>query len=313
MYSWLTQVQRLKGSISEVFKAPRDKLSRAVENITCARLCVSSEGTAGDLVRTRAAAKAAAAAAAGGATPLVPIRTCMFFQDNLPSGCLDQDARTFRNSGGGIVVAAVAPDNARGGKGLDVVWVIVVPTAIPASASSIEEDDTATGGERSSVRVTGVRSPPGYQVRQVAFYGSVPGVSTHNEGRLAIVLEPMGDRNRACVLHLLTLDDLSFTAVGPLTSFDYEGVMSPSHKIRGGIGPKDVVGTARGEGLEPPLLSELSSRSRELPEHVKGVTVALSGARGIACAISSSKNLIVFDLEEDEVEEEEEGSEEGGD
>ena len=154
-----------------------------------------------------------------------------------------------------------------------------------------------------------VRSPPGFQVRQVAFYGSVPGVPTQNERRLAIVLEPIGDNDRPTALHLLALDDLNFTAVGSLASFHDQGLASPARKARGGGGLRDVMATARAQGVEVQLLSELSSRSRELPEHIKGVTMALSGARGMACAVSSSKHLVVFDLEEDEEEDGEEASE----
>lgn len=300
-------MQRLQASVGEVFKAPRNTLSRAVGNVTCARICASSEGGA-DLVRTRAAAKAAAAAAAGVAPPLVPMRACVCFQDKLPTGCMGGSERE-REDIGGVVVAAVAPDNTRAGKGLDVVWVIIVPTAVPTSMASVAGDGGAGGG-RESVRVTGVRSPPGFHVRQVAFYGSVPGVTTQIEGRLAVVLEPLGDRDRASTLHLLALDDLSFTAVGSLSSFDDEGVISPARRARGGGGLKDIVGTARGQDVETPLLSELSSRWRELPEHVKGVTVALSGARGMACAVSLSRHFIVFDLEEDEEEDGVEGEEE---
>lgn len=264
-------------------------LSGAVANVTCARLCPSSEGGAADLVRTRAAARAAAAAS-GGAPRLVSMRACMSFQDEVPAGCLDESERDRANSGG-IVVATVAPDNSRGGKGLDVVWITVLPKMIPSSDRN--------NGERDSIRVTGVKSPLGFQVRQVAFYGSVPGVPTQNEGRLAIVLEPVADRDQPTALHLLDLDALVFTKVGPLASFDSnQGLASPGRKTRSVS--KDVVGAARAQGAEAPFLSELDSRSRELPAHVKGVAVALSGARGIACAVSSSKHLMVFDLEEDE-------------
>lgn len=286
--------------MAEVFKAPRNRLSRAVANVTCARLCPSSEGGAADLMRTRAAARAAAAAS-GGAPPLVSMRACMCFQDKLPTGCVDGSARDPRDNGG-IVVATVAPDNSRGGKGLDVVWVTVLPKATP----TFERCDVASG-HRDSIRVAGIRSPLGFQVRQVAFYGSVPGVPTQNEGRLAIVLEPVADRDQATALHLLDLDELSFTKVGSLASFGDQGLASPARKSRGGGGPKDMVGAARGQGVDAPFLSELNSRSRELPAHAKGVAVALSGARGIACTVSSSKHLIVFDLEEDE---EEDGEEE---
>lgn len=194
-------------------------------------------------------------------------------------------------------MVTVAPDNGRGGKGLDVVWITIVPRAIPA----VERGGVA-GGTQDSVRVTGVRCPLGFQVRQVAFYGSVPGVPSQNEERLAIVLEPIADRDQPTALHLLDLDELSFTRVGPLASFEDQGLASPARKTRGGGGSKDVVGAARGQGAEAPSLVELSSRSRELPTHVKGVAMALSGARGIACAVSLSKHFIVFDLEEDEEE-----------
>ncbi len=291
------QVQRLEMSVTEVFKAPQNMLSRAVANVACARLCPSSEGGAADLIRTRAAARAAAAAS-GGAPRLVSMRACMTFQDEIPAGCLDGREPRDRTNNGGIVVATVAPDNSRGGKGLDVVWITVLPKVIPSS-----ERDHVAGGDRDSIRITGVRSPPGFQVRQVAFYGSVPGVPTQNEGRLAIVLEPVADREQPTALHLLDLDTLTFTKVGPLASFDSnQGLASPGRKTRGGGVSRDVVGAARAQGAEAPFLSELSSRSRELPAHVKGVAVALSGARGIACAVSSSKHLIVFDLEEDEEE-----------
>lgn len=292
------QVRCLETSVTEVFKAPRNMLSRAVTNVACARLCPSSEGGAADLIRTRAAARAAAAAS-GGAPRLVSMRACMSFQDEIPAGCLDGRERD-RTNNGGIVVATVAPDNSRGGKGLDVVWITVLPNVIP---SSERERDHVAGGDRNSIRITGVRSPPGFQVRQVAFYGSVPGVPTQNEGRLAIVLEPVADRDQPTALHLLDLETLAFTKVGPLASFDSnQGLASPGRKTRGGGASRDVVGAARAQGAEAPFLSELSSRSRELPAHVKGVAVALSGARGIACAVSSSKHLIVFDLEEDEEE-----------
>lgn len=194
-------------------------------------------------------------------------------------------------------MVTVAPDNGRGGKGLDVVWITIVPMAIP----TVERGGVA-GGTQDSVRVTGVRCPLGFQVRQVAFYGSVPGVPTQNEERLAIVLEPVADRDQPTALHLLDLDELIFTSVGPLASFEEQGLASPARKARGGGGWKDVVGAARGQGAEAPFLVELSSRSRELPPHVKGVAMALSGARGIACAVSLSKHFIVFDLEEDEEE-----------
>lgn len=294
-------MQRLEASVAEVFKAPRNRLSRAVANVTCARLCPSSEGGAADLMRTRAAARAAAAAS-GGAPPLVSMRACMCFQDKLPAGCVDGSAPDPRDNGG-IVVATVAPDNSRGRKGLDVVWVTVLPKVTPSS----ERHDAASGDRGDSIRITGVRSPPGFQVRQVAFYGSVPGVPTQNEGRLAIVLEPVADRAHATTLHLLNLDELSFTKVGSLASFEDQGLASPARKSRGGVGSKDMVGAARAQGADAPSLSELNSRSRELPAHAKGVAVALSGARGIACAVSSSKHLIVFDLEEDE---EDDGEEE---
>lgn len=286
--------------MAEVFKAPRNRLSRAVAHVACARLCPSSEGGAADLIRTRAAARAAAAAS-GGAPPLVSMRACMSFQDKLPAGCVDGSARDGRDNGG-IVVATVAPDNSRGGKGLHVVWVTVVPKAIPSS----ERSDVARDDRGESVRITGVRSPPGFQVRQVAFYGSVPGVPTQNEGRLAIVLEPVADRDQATAFHLLNLDELSFTKVGSLASFDDQGLASPARKSRGGGGPRDMIGAARAQGADAPSLLELNSRSRELPAHAKGVAVALSGARGIACAVSSSKHLIIFDLEEDEEEDGEE-------
>lgn len=294
-FSEIRQVQHLEVSLAEVFKTPRTRISRAVANVTCARLCPSSEGGAADLIRTRAAARAAAAAA-GGAPPLLSMRTCMCFQDKLPAGCLGGSEQD-RTDNGGTVVVTVAPDNSRGGKGLDVVWITVVPMVIPGV-----ERSGAAGGTQDSVRVTGVRSSPGFQVRQVAFYGSVPGVPTQNEERLAIVLEQVADRDQPTALHLLDLDDLSFTSVGPLASFDDLGLASPARKVRGGGGWKDVVGAARGQGAEAPFLVDLSSRSRELPAHVKGVAVALSGARGIACAMSLSKHLIVFDLEEDEEE-----------
>lgn len=300
-------MRRLEASVGEVFKAPRNRLSRTVGKVTCTRLCASSERSAADLVRTRAAAKAAAAAAAGSASPLVPMRACMSYQDKLPARCVDASGRECGDAGG-IVVAAVARDNSRGGKGLDVVWIIVVPAAIPTRMPSVEEGDTGDGG-RGLVQVTGVRPPPGFYVRQVAFYGSVPGVQTQNEGRLAIVLEPIGERDRAAGLHLIALDDLNFTAVGTLASFGDQGVLSPARKAKGGAGTKEVVGTARAEGAEALLLAEMSGRSRELPQHIHGVAVALSGARGMACAVSSSKHLIVFDLEEDE---EDEGEEEDG-
>ena len=200
------------------------------------------------------------------------------------------------------MVATVAPDNSRGGKGLDVVWVTVLPKVTQKS----ERCDVASSDRGGSIRITGVRSPPGFQVRQVAFYGSVPGVPTQNESRLAIVLEPVADRDQATALYLLNLDELSFTKVGSLASFDHQGLASPARKSRGGGGPKDMVGAARAQGADTPSLSELSSRSRELPAHAKGVAVALSGARGIACAVSASKHLIVFDLEEDEEEDGEE-------
>lgn len=282
--------------MAEVFKAPRNRLSRAVANVTCARLCPSSEGGAADLMRTRAAARAAAAAS-GGAPPLVSMRACMCFQDKLPAGCVDRSVRDPTDNGG-IVVATVAPDNSRGGKGLDVVWVTILPNTCP----SFERCDVASGDLGDSIRVTGVRSPPGFQVRQVAFYGSVPGVPTQNEGRLAIVLEPIADRDQATALHLLNMDELNFMKVGSLASFGEQGLASPTRKSRGGGGPKDMVGAARAQGADAPFLSDLNSRSRELPAHAKGVAVALSGARGIACAVSSSKHLIVFDLEEDEEE-----------
>eukprot|EP00752_Nemacystus_decipiens_P013482 g11941.t1 len=294
------QVQLLEASVAKVFKAPRNRLSRAVANVTCARICPSSEGGAADLMRTRAAARAAAAAS-GGAPPLVSMRACMCFQDKLPVGCSDGSAQG-EGDNGGIVVATVAPDNSRGGKGLDVVWVTVLPKAPP----QFERCYVTSGDRGDSILVTGVRSPPGFQVRQVAFYGSVPGVPTQNEGRLAIVLEPLADRDQATVLHLLNLDELSFTKVGSLATFEGRGLASPVRKSRGGGGPKDVVGAARAQGADAPSLSELNSRSRELPTHAKGMSVALSGARGIACAVSSSKHLIVFDLEEDEEEDGEE-------
>eukprot|EP00903_Cladosiphon_okamuranus_P017455 g16077.t1 len=296
------QVQRLESAVTEVFKAPRNRLSRAVANVTCARLCPSSEGGAADLIRTRAAARAAAAAS-GGAPPLVSMRACMCFQDKLPAGCVDGSARDAGDNGG-VVVATVAPDNSRGGKGLDVVWVTVLPKATP----STERCNVASGGIGEPIRVTGVRSPPGFQVRQVAFYGSVPGVPTQNEARLALVLEPVAERDQATALHLLNLDDLSFTEVGSLASFEDQGLASPARKSRGVGGPRDMVGAARSQGADTPSLLELNSRSRELPAHAKGVAVALSGARGIACAVSSSKHFIVFDLEEDE-EEDGEGDE----
>lgn len=289
------QVQHLEVSLAEVFKTPRRRLSRAVANVTCARLCPSSEGGAGDLIRTRAAARAAAAAA-GGAPPLLSMRACMCFQDKLPVGCIGGSEQDRRDKGGTVVVT-VAPDNSRGGKGLDVVWITVVPTAIPSVERGDVADDT-----QDSVRVAGVRSPLGFQVRQVAFYSSVPGVPTQNEERLAIVLEPVVDRDQPTALHLLNLDNLIFTSVGPLASFEDQGLTSPARKARGGGGSKDVVGAARGRGADAPFVVELNSRSRELPVHVKGVVIALSGARGIACAVSSSKHLIVFDLEEDEEE-----------
>lgn len=216
---------------------------------------------------------------------------------------------------GGLVVAAVAPDTSRGGKGLDVVWVIVTPAPIPTSSGGSGSDSPPSSGDScsqsSEVSVVGVRSPPGSQVRQVAFYGSVPGVPSQNEKRLAVVLESMGgDDDRPTALHLLALDDLTFTAVSGLASFDHQGLVSSARKARGGGGGvRDIVGAARAQGVEVRLLSELSSRSRELPEHIKGVTMALSGARGMACAVSTSKHLVVFDLEEDE---EEDGEEEGG-
>lgn len=288
-------MQRLQASVAEVFKAPRNRLSLAVANVACARLCPSSEGGAADNIRTRAAARAAAAAS-GGAPPLVSMRACMCFQDKLPAGCVGKSARIPRDPDGGIVVATVAPDNTRGGKGLDVVWVTVLPKATP----SYDRCDITSGDRGDSIRVAGVRSPPGFQVRQVAFYGSVPGVPTQNEGRLAIVLEPVAGE-QATALHLLNLDELRFTKVGSLASFEDKGLASPARKSRGGGGgPKDMVGTARAQGADAPFLSEMNSRSRELPAHAKGVAVALSGARGIACAVSSSKHLIVFDLEEDE-------------
>lgn len=283
-----------------VFKAPRNRLSRAVANVTSARLCPSSEGVAADLMRTRAAARAAAAAS-GGALPLVSMRACMCFQDKLPAGCVDGSVRDPTDTGG-IVVATVAPDNSRGGKGLDVVLITVLPTATP----SVERCDVPSGDRADSIRATGVRSPPGFQVRQVAFYGRVPGVPTQNEGRLALVLEPVVDREHATALHLLNLDELSFTKVGSLAYFEEQGLASPARKSRGGVGPKDMVGAARAQGAGAPILSDLNSRSRDLPAHAKGVAVALSGARGIACAVSSSKHHIVFDLEEDEEEDGEE-------
>ncbi|CAM9112102.1 unnamed protein product [Ectocarpus sp. 12 AP-2014] len=297
------QVQRLWASVGEVFQAPRNRLSRAVANVTCARLCPSSEGGAGDLIRTRAAARAAAAAS-GGAPPLVSMRACMGFHDKLPAGCVDVGERDRRESGG-VVAVTVVPDNTRGGKGLDVVWVTVVPTPLP----SLEGSNVAVA-PRDSMWVTGVRSPPGFQVRQVAFYGSVPGVPTQNEGRLAIVLEPLADRHQATALHLLDLHELDFTKVGSLASFDDHGLASPARKARGSGGSKDVIGVARGQGVDTPHLTELSSRSRELPGYIKGVAVALSGARGTACAVSSSKHLIVFDLEEDEDGDDEQDGEE---
>lgn len=202
-------------------------------------------------------------------------------------------------------MAAAAPDNSRGGKGVDVVWIVVIPSKLPDRASPDAGKVDGTIDSRDSVRVTGVRSPPGFHVRQVAFYGSVPGVPTQNDGRLAVLLEPVGDRDRASSLYLLDLDDLTFTALDRLSSFDDGGVVSPTRKARSG-GSKDVVGSARTQGVDTPLLSELSSRSRELPGHVKGVVMALSGARGMACAVSMSKHLMVFDLEEDEEEDEEE-------
>lgn len=288
--------------MAEAFGAPRNSLSRAVGRLSCAKICASSEGGAVDLVRTRAAAKAAAAAAAGGASSLLPMRCCMCSRDKLPVGCIGESEQE-KTQGGGIIVAAVAQDNFRGGKGSDVVWIIVVPTPVrhlPSAAGGGERQEDGPDDSRTwEVRATGVRAPPGFQVRQVAFYGSVPGVPTQNEGRLAVVLESIGDRDQASTLHLLSLDDLSFSDVGSLASFDDEGLLSPTRKARGG-GSKYVVGAARGRGVEASPLSELSSRSRELPKHVKGVTVALSGARGMACAVSSSKHLIVFDLEEDE-------------
>lgn len=303
------QVQRLEASVAEVFKVPTNSLTSAVANISRARLCVSSEGSASEIVRTRAAAKAAAKAAAeGGAPPLVPMRTCMCFEDKLPVGCMDA-SNPGRGSIGGIVVAVVAPDNGRGGKGLDVVWIIVTPASIPTPMLSSTSSCSSDSGSQGSVRVVGVRSPPGSQVRQVAFYGSVPGIPTQNERRLAVVLEAIGDNDRATALHLLALDDLRFTTVGSLSSFHDRGLASPARKARGGGGLRDVMATARAQGAEIQLLSELGSQSRELPEHIKGVTMALSGARGVACAVSSSKHLVVFDLEEDEEDREDEASE----
>lgn len=290
-------MQHLKESITEVFKVPTSRLSRVVGNVTFTRLCAHSVGGGKDLVRTRAATKAAAAARAASSEmpPLVSMRACTCFQDKLPAGCSGGDS-------GGFVVAAVAPDNRRNA-GLDVVWIVVVPIAsVPssrASSGSQESDDYSKGNP---VQVTGIRSPTGFQVRQVAFYGSVPGVPTQNEERLAVILEPIGDRDRASSLHLIALDDLSFTPVGNLSSFDDGAEVSPARKARAGA-VKDIAGAARSQSVSIPLLSELISRSREFPEHVKGVTVALSGARGMACAVSSSKQLFVFDLEEDDLEE----------
>lgn len=289
-------------SITEVFNGapPRRRLSRVVGNVTFTRLCAHSAGGGKDLVRTRAATKAAAAARAASSEmpPLVSMRACTCFQDKLPAGCSGGDS-------GGFVVAAVAPDNRRNA-GLDVVWIVVLPIASgPSSKTSSGSDDSQESDDYSKgnpVQVTGIRSPIGFQVRQVAFYGSVPGVPTQNEERLAVILEPIGDRDRASSLHLIALDDLSFTPVGTLSSFDDGAEVSPVRKARVGA-VKDIAGAARSQNVSIPLLSELISRSREFPEHVKGVTVALSGARGMACAVSSSKQLFVFDLEEDDLEE----------
>lgn len=254
-----------------------------------------------DLVRTRSAARAAAAAAFG-APALVPMRACMCFQDKLPAGCCNVDQEEWGGCGG-IVTAAVASDNSRSGKGADVVWIVVVPTVRGSKSDSADPSECEGGvidGIHTPVQVTGVRAPPGYHVRQVAFYGSVPGVPTQNEARLALVLEPVGEKGQSSELHMLNLDYLSFSQIATLVSLDDESLSR-----RTASGSRDVVAEARAQGVETPLLSELSIRSRSLPEHVKGVTVALSGARGMACAVSTSKHIMVFDLEEDEEEEEE--------
>lgn len=270
-------------------------------------MCASSEGCAADLVKTRAAARAAAAATVG-APPLVPMRACICFQENLPAGCSDINQGEW-GIYGGIVTAAVAPDNSRTGKEVDVVWVVVTPTVRgrPASCTlSSEYEGGMVDAIFPPVQVAGVKSPCGYHVRQVAFYASVPGVVTQNEARLAVVIEPVGHKDQASILHLLALDELSFSTVASLADFDEE---NPLKKTTSGVA-KGIVAEARSKGIETTPLSELNSRSRTLPEHVKGVTIALSGARGIACAVSTSKHMLVFDLEEDEDDEEEEEEEE---
>lgn len=307
----LNKVQRLQASVAEVFRAPRNRISRAVGKLTCAKICPSLEGGAIDPVRTRAAARAAAAAA-GSVPPLVPMRSCICFQDTLPAGCVHMDQGEW-GAGGGIVAATVAPDTSRSGKGADIVWVVVVPmlTGKLATLAAANEcqDGAAEGTSRVSTQIAGVKSPPNFHVRQVAFYGSVPGVPTQNERRLAVVLESAGNGDEASVLHLLALDDLIFSEVGLLAAFNTDGLLSPGRKVRGS-GSKDVIGVARGQGVDTPLITDVTTRSRVLPEQMKEVTVALSGARGIACAVSTSKRLIVFDLEEDEDEDDEEEDEE---
>lgn len=318
------KVQRLQTSVAEVFRAPRSRLTRAVGKPKCARICSVSEGSASDPVRTRAATRAAAAAAVD-PSPLVSMRTCMAFQEKLPVSLAGIE-RSRWGDFGGIAAATVSPDG-RNSKEADVVWVLLLPMPVTSASTPEEnEEDDASGVDRMPVYVTGIRSPPGFRVRQVAFYGSVPGVPTQNEVKLAILLEPVGDAgDESSVLHLIALDDLTFSEVGPLSIFNSDHSGTSARKGKGpaagaaaggggGGGLRDVASVARARGVDTPLLSDLSSRSRAMPKHVKGVTVALSGARGMACAVSTSKHLTVFDLEEDEDEDEEEdedGEEDG--
>lgn len=320
------KVQRLQTSVAEVFRAPRSRLTRAVGKPMCARICSVSEGSASDPVRTRAATKAAAAAAVD-PSPLVSMRACMAFQEKLPVSLAGIE-RSRWGDFGGIAAAMVSPDGGRNSKEADVVWVLLLP--VPVTRASTPEgkgENEGSGVDRMPVYVTGIRSPPGFRVRQVAFYGSVPGVPTPNEVRLAILLEPVGDAgDESSVLYLLALDDLNFSEVGPLSVFNSDRSWTSPRTGRGtaagaaagaagGGGLRDVANVARARGVDTPLLTDLSSRSRAMPRHVKGMIVALSGARGMACAVSASKHLMVFDLEEDEDEDEEEdedGEEDGG-
>ncbi|CAM9502630.1 unnamed protein product, partial [Discosporangium mesarthrocarpum] len=281
------QVSRLQAAADEVFKAPRQRLSQAVGKLVCARLCpfphphphqgrLASQGKG----------------LSGDQASFTSLRVCMCYRDRISLQGSTPGEEACVSGGPGVVVSIVTTDDCPGKEG-EVVWVMAVATG------DTERSDRQGGKEGSSARpvfVAGVSIPKGLTVRQVAFYGTVPGVPTQNKAQLAIILQSSGQQTDGSgsvhAVHMVEYEELPFLRVGSLLGF--QGGMRAeggSHKVSF----EGIVDAARMKGAEIQPLGDLGCRSRELPGGLEDVAVALSGARGTACVVSASR-LLVLDI-----------------